>query len=139
MKTYEYFLARVQAREAGKQSARAGGTIAEDDDLHWGDWFSFRFMTTEKLQTEMIVISGTFAAHARGEETCYATIRDNAKYGNELIAFHDSPPPPQPGVSVVRAWVKYANNGLIRIWRILPNVLMSDAPSGSSGSVSRGS
>ena len=40
MKTYEYFLARVQAREAGKQSARAGGTIAEnpypeDDDLHW--------------------------------------------------------------------------------------------------------
>ncbi len=67
------------------------------------------------------VPSGTFAAHARGEETCYATIRDNAKYGNELIAFHDSPPPPQPGVSVVRAWVKYANNGLIRIWRILPN------------------
>jgi hypothetical protein len=71
------------------------------------------------------VPSGTFAAHARGEETCYATIRDNAKYGNELIAFHDSPPPQQPGVSGVRAWVKYADNGLIRIWRILPNNAMS--------------
>lgn len=52
---------------------------------------------------------------------CFATIRPNAKYGNQLIAFHDAPPEPEEGVSVVRARVRYANNGNIRLWEILPN------------------
>ena len=52
---------------------------------------------------------------------CFATVRDNAKYGNQLVAFHDAPPEPEEGVSVVRARVRYANNGFIRLWQVLPN------------------
>lgn len=54
-------------------------------------------------------------------KVCFATVRNKAENGNQLIAFHDSPPEPVDGVSVVRARVLYATNGNVRFWEILPN------------------
>ena len=71
---------------------------------------------------------------AEGVRVCFATVRDNAKYGNQLIAFHDAPPPsPEEGVRVVRARVRYAKNGNIRLWEILPNIPGQQRPLGAVG------